>query len=388
MLQDTNYVVCHYAEIGIKGKNRKFFEDALVRNIKTALNRGCFRLIRKMSGRILIELTKEAKQDNITGALQNVFGIAYFAFCTKIEADIEVIKNRVVEVLKEQDFKTFRVQAKRSDKTFELTSQQINEQVGAEVVLELKKGVDLTNPDITMYIDIVDNQVLLYTSKTKGSGGLPVGVSSKAVSLISGGIDSPVASWYAMKRGVRLVFAHFHAVPYVDKASVDKVKDIVKVLTKYQTEAKLYLIPFADIQKEILLKTKDKLRVVLYRRFMMRIAQEIAKTEKAQALITGESIGQVASQTLENIAVIEDSVSIPILRPLVGFDKQEIVTKAEQINTYNLSILPEQDCCSRFLPKHPETRARIADVLEQEKQLKVDELIKQAIKNTKIVTIC
>ena len=388
MLQDTNYVVCHYAEIGIKGKNRKFFEDALVRNIKTALNRGCFRLIRKMSGRILIELTKEAKQDNITGALQNVFGIAYFAFCTKIEADIEVIKNRVVEVLKEQDFKKFRVQAKRSDKTFELTSQQINEQVGAEVVLELKKGVDLTNPDITMYIDIVDNQVLLYTSKTKGSGGLPVGVSSKAVSLISGGIDSPVASWYAMKRGVRLVFAHFHAVPYVDKASVDKVKDIVKVLTKYQTEAKLYLIPFADIQKEILLKTKDKLRVVLYRRFMMRIAQEIAKTEKAQALITGESIGQVASQTLENIAVIEDSVSIPILRPLVGFDKQEIVTKAEQINTYNLSILPEQDCCSRFLPKHPETRARIADVLEQEKQLKVDELIKQAIKNTKIVTIC
>ncbi len=215
---------------------------------------------------------------------------------------------------------------------------------------------------------------------------MPVGVSDKAVSLISGGIDSPVASFYAMKRGVELVYIHFHALPFVDKASVDKVKEIVKVLSVYQGQVKLYLVPFGEIQKHILTKTKDKLRVVLYRRFMMKIAESVAKKEKAKVLVTGENIGQVASQTLDNISAISNAVEIPILRPLGFFDKIEIIDKARQIKTYELSILPEQDCCSRFLPKFPEIRADLKEVLEQEKKLDVEKMVIQALKDTKIWT--
>ncbi|MDP2951168.1 MAG: 7-cyano-7-deazaguanine synthase, partial [bacterium] len=207
------------------------------------------------------------------------------------------------------------------------------------------------------------------------------GVSGKAVSLLSGGIDSPVASFLAMKRGLSLVFVHFHALPFVDKASVEKVKELVKVLKKYQGNSKLYLVPFAEIQKEILLKTKEGLRVVLYRRLMFSIAQEIAKQEKAFGLITGENLGQVASQTIENIAVIESGLEMPVLRPLITYDKEEIIQKAKAIGTFELSIQEHQDCCSRFLPKHPETKANLKEVLSEEKKLKIKELTKSALKS-------
>ena len=290
-------------------------------------------------------------------------------------------------MLEGEDFETFRISATRSNKDFALTSQQINEQAGGAVIEKFNKKVKLKNPDITLFVQVVEKFAFLFTKKIKGQGGLPVGTSSKAISLLSGGIDSPVSSFLAMKRGVEIVFCHFHAMPYVSKESVDKVKQLAELLTKYQGKAKLYLVPFGDIQKEILLKTKPDYRVVLYRRFMFRISEEIAKEEKAKALVTGESIGQVASQTIENISVISEITDLPILRPLIAQDKEEIIKKAKEIGTYELSIMPHQDCCARFLPKHPATKADLMKVKAEEANLDVKKLIEQAIKNTEIAQI-
>ncbi len=371
------YIICHYAEIGLKGKNRRFFEEKLVENIKKALRPEFFEFVKRISGRLLVKISEKGSGEGkkIAGVLKNVFGIAYFAFAVDCPQKIGEIKKKALEVLKTQKFKTFKIATQRSKKEFLLTSTEINEQVGAEILKKLKKKVDLENPDITLFIEIVEKFAFLYTERIKGQGGLPVNVSGKAVTLLSGGIDSPVAAFLMLKRGVAIIFLHFHAYPYTNKASIEKVQKIVKVLDKFQQGSKLYLAPFAGIQKEILLKTPAKLRVILYRRMMFRIAQEVAKKEKCLAVVTGESIGQVASQTLENIKVIEQVTDLPILRPLLGQDKQEIIKMARQINTFEISILPDQDCCVRFLPKHPTTKANLKEVERAEKNIDIKKLI-------------
>jgi len=388
-------IICHYAEIGLKGKNRKFFEEGLMGNIKTSfIINSCdgIKNIRRISGRILIKIDKRAEEDKIRQALKNVFGIAYFSFAVNCEQDMEEIKKKSFEILEDKEFKTFRVETKRAEKDFYLTSQQINEQVG-EYIFEklnaksLKFRVNLKNPDITCFIEIVEKYAFLYLEKVRGLGGLPVGVSGKAMSLLSGGIDSPVASFYGMQRGIKIIFLHFTSFPFTEQASIEKVKKIVKILNKFQFQSKLYLIPFLNIQKEILLKTKAKLRVVLYRRFMFKIAEVLAEKEKIKALITGESVGQVASQTLENIGVIQETIKSLVLRPLIGMDKEDIIKKGKEIGTFDVSILPAQDCCQRFLPKHPETRANLKEVKEEEKKLDVKGLIKEAIKKVKVEII-
>jgi len=388
-------IICHYAEIGLKGKNRKFFEEGLMENIKTSfIINSCngIKNIRRISGRILIKIDKRVEEDKIRQALKNVFGIAYFSFAVNCEQDMEEIKKKSFEILEDKEFKTFRVETKRAEKDFYLTSQQINEQVG-EYIFEklnaksLKFRVNLKNPDITCFIEIVEKYAFLYLEKVRGLGGLPVGVSGKAMSLLSGGIDSPVASFYGMQRGIKIIFLHFTSFPFTEQASIEKVKKIVKILNKFQFRSKLYLIPFLNIQKEILLKTKAKLRVVLYRRFMFKIAEVLAEKEKIKALITGESVGQVASQTLENIGVIQETIKSLVLRPLIGMDKEDIIKKGKEIGTFDVSILPAQDCCQRFLPKHPETRANLKEVKEEEKKLDVKGLIKEAIKKVKVEII-
>ncbi len=383
------YIICHYHEIGLKGKNRKFFEEKLVENIKKALPKGSFEFVKRISGRIIVKLTQRGiKQKNeIKESLKNVFGIVYFALATCCDQRLEVIKQTTVEILKKKRFKTFRISTQRSKKDFPLTSQEVNEKVGEFVIKKLKKKVNLKKPGITCFIEIVEKYAFLYTKKIKSYGGLPVGVSGKAISLISGGIDSPVAAFRAMKRGMKIVFVHFHAFPYTDKASIEKVKRIVRILNRFQFESKLYLIPFADLQKEVLLKAPDKLRVILYRRFMVRIASQIARKEKALALITGDSVGQVASQTLENIKVITEAVKFPVLRPLVCQDKEEIIKQARDIGTFEISILPHQDCCSRFLPRQPETKADLKEVRKAEKKLDIQKIVKNAIKNSSVVLI-
>ena len=390
------YVICHYSEIGLKGKNRRFFEEKLVENIKRVLKPVHFSFVKRISGRIIIRLSKEGAKNEreITQALRNVSGMAYFAFAVSCPQKINKIQEKALELLKGKKFKTFKISTQRSKKEFPLTSQEINERVGKYILQRTenrkqrtKINVDLEKPDITCFIEIVEKYAFLYLEKIRGLGGLPVSVSGKAAVLLSGGIDSPVAAFLAMKRGIRVVFLHFHAYPYTNEASIEKVKKIVKLLSKYQGKSKLCLIPFSEIQEEILRKTPAKSRVILYRRFMLRIAAQICKKEKALAIFTGESVGQVASQTLENIKVIEESVRLPVFRPLIGQDKEEIINKAKEINTFEISILPYQDCCARFLPKHPETRAKLEEVLRAEKRLNIENLIEEAIKKSSVEKI-
>lgn len=384
-----NYIVCHYHEIALKGKNRRFFEEKLVFNIKSALPKASFEFVKRISGRIIVKLTDRGlkKQTKIKNILKDVFGIVNFSFVDSCKPEIKAIKNKALEILKSKRFKTFKIQTQRSDKEFFLTSQKINEKVGAFIVDNLNKKVKLEKPGATCFIEITKNQAFLYTEKIKGPGGLPVSTGGKAAVLLSGGIDSPVAGFLTMKRGVKAVFIHFHAHPYTDKASIDKVKRIVKSLSRFQFNSKLYLVPFADIQKQIVLKMPAKLRVVFYRRFMLRIAQAVGRKEKVSALVTGDSIGQVASQTLENIFAISEAANIPILRPLIGFDKEEIINLAKKIDTFDISILPYQDCCARFLPVRVETKANLKRVKLEEKKLEVKELVKRALKATKLLTI-
>jgi thiamine biosynthesis protein ThiI len=398
-----NYIICHYSEIGLKGKNRKFFEEELIENIKKlSLKIDDFEFAKRISGRIIVKLTKKGirREKEIEDSLKNIFGIAYFAFAISSNQEIKDIQGKALELLapyrnevsglglKTKKFKTFRISTQRSKKEFPLNSQQINEKVGEYVLKRLKaKKVKLENPDITCFIEIVEKYSFLYLEKIKGLGGLPVGVSGKAIALLSGGIDSPVAAFFAMKRGIKVIFLHFHAYPYTSVASIEKVKKLTKILRKYQGNSRLYLVPFGDIQKEILLRIASKLRVIFYRRLMFKIAQEIAKKENALGIFTGESIGQVASQTLENIRAIEEAVNLPVYRPLISWDKEEIIKKAREIDTFDTSILPDEDCCSRFVPVHPETKAKIESVIEEEKKLNTKKLIKEAIRRSSLIKI-
>ena len=386
-----NWVVCHYNEIGLKGKNRKFFEEKLIENIKRSLSPDFFVRVRRISGRILVELSEEGNNNHsaIRESLENVFGVAYFAFAENCEQKIEAMERRAFFLLKNKKFKTFKVSAQRSKKDFILGSQQINERIGA-FILEKHKAekqkcaisVNLDNPDVVCFLEIVEKYAFLFLEKIKGAGGLPVGTGGKAIVLLSGGIDSPVAAFSIIKRGVKAIFLHFHAYPYTDEASLEKTRKLMEILNKFQFSSSLYLVPFADIQKQILLKAPDRLRVILYRRFMLRIAELIAQKEGALAIVSGESVGQVASQTLENIKAVADVASLPVLRPLIGYDKEEIIKKAKEIGTFDVSILPEQDCCARFLPKYPATKADLGEVELAEKKLDIKQLIEWAVKNT------
>jgi len=381
-----DYIICHYGEIGLKGKNRRSFEEKLVSNIKLALRPVLFRSVSRISGRLLVKLNTEGKKksEEIEKKLGNIFGISYFSFAKSVSQDIETIKRAAVELLSRIMFKTFKIDTKRSNKSFPLPSQSVNTEVGAYILETSKREleVDLDNPEITCFIEIVEDYAFLYTRKTKGPGGLPVGISGKAISLLSGGIDSPVASYMALKRGLELTLLHFHALPYTDMASVEKVKEIAGILKKYQPRLRLYLTPFAEAQKQIVLNAPPRLRIVLYRRLMFRIAERIAEKGKSQALVTGENLGQVASQTIENMQVIQASTNMIVVRPLVGQDKTEIIAKAKEIGTYDVSIRPHQDCCSRFVPEHPETRANLKEVLEAEKNLNIESLIDRAVKKS------
>ena len=424
-----DFIICHYGEIALKGKNRKFFEEKLIENLKRALKGqspfGDSPRVQRISGRILVELparigyaegvaggSEKAKRDKIKEVLRNVFGIVYFSFAVSCEQEIEAIKKKAVEILQNKTvtnrcdrikllqlsekqrlhFKTFKVETQRSKKDFPLSSQEINEKVGKYVLKRLAPyrtegsgaRVDLTNPDITCFIEIVENYAFLYLEKIPGPGGLPVNVSGKAISLLSGGIDSPVAAFYGMRRGVKIIFLHFYTQT---QNSIDKTKKIVRILNKYQFSSKLYLVPFLNIQKEIFQKTNPEYGCISCRRFMFRIAEILAEKEKAEALITGENIGQVASQTLANIRATEEATNLPVLRPLIGMDKKDIIDKAKEIGTFDISILAEEFYCHGFLAKHPETKANLKKAKEEEKKLDVEELIKEAIKKAKVEKI-
>ncbi len=365
-------IICHYSEIALKGKNRLFFEKQLVLNIKELLKDA---KVRRLHGKIIIH----SSDRNIEERLKKIPGIEYFFFAQRAEPKEEEIKKILLKTIVNEGFATFRITVKRTDKSFPITSMELARKIGEEVVKKTNKKVNLNNPDLNCVIEIDKDIAYIYFKKIKGLGGLPVKTGGTMISLLSGGIDSPVASFKIIKRGAKCIFLHFHAYPTTSKQSIEKVKRIVKKLSFFQGESFLYLISFDKIQKEIMINTEEKMRVLLYRRFMFRIAEKIMNIEKAKAIVTGESLGQVASQTVENIRVAESAVDCLVLRPLSGFNKNEIIKKAEEIETYKISILPEDDCCVRFLPQKPEIKGKILDTEKEEKRLDIEKLVNEAL---------
>jgi len=317
--------------------------------------------------------------------LGRVFGIANFSEAWSSPQAVENLEANAWALIEGRSFNSFRIEARRGDKRFPLTSVEINQRVGAYVKERSAARVDLENAELTCWIEIVEKYALIYLHRLPGPGGLPVGTSGKVVVLLSGGIDSPVAAWKMIKRGCTPVFVHFHSFPYTNKESQEKVRQIARLLSAYCLRAKVYLVPFAEIQRHIMVDTPTQTRVILYRRFMMRLAGLVARSEKARVLVTGDSVGQVASQTIENIDVISRAVSMPILRPLIGDDKLEIVEVARRIGTYDISILPDQDCCSLFVPKHPETKADLAEIEASEARLQVEDAMKAAMASAEVL---
>jgi len=377
-------VVIHYHELALKGKNRPFFLRQLVKNLLIATRGAGVRQALRQEGRIVLELEKDSHWEAIQERLGKVFGVANFSPAHKVPLELESIKETLGRLVKEMAFRTFRVRARRADKRFVLNSMQINQEVGAYIKQASGAQVDLEDAELTIHIEVLPQEAFCYFQKLPGPGGLPVGVSGKVICLLSGGIDSPVAAYRMMKRGARLIFIHFHSHPFLSRASQEKARDLARLLTQYQYHSRLYLVPFGELQREVVLSAPISLRVILYRRLMMRIADAVATSNQAQALVTGESLGQVASQTLENISVIQEATCLPVLRPLIGMDKEEIIQQAKQIGTYETSIIPDQDCCKLFVPKHPAVRSTVDEVKRVEAKLDIHGFVKKALERVEM----
>jgi tRNA uracil 4-sulfurtransferase len=379
----TRYIIIHYGEIYLKGQNQGFFINKLINNIKLALSDLGYFDVQEVGGRLVILIEENWDLQIVQEKLSKVFGIENFAFAWNSAQDIEQIEQDLYSLIKTKKFKTFRITTRRADKSFALNSQQIDTKLGAMVVKKMKKKVDLVKFDLNCHIDLVRNFVFLYFDKFSCRGGLPVGTSEPLICLLSGGIDSPVAANLLQKRGAPVIYLNFDAYPATPKENQEKVKDLVKVLNAYQFKSKLYLIPFLEIQKEIIKKVPEDYRVIFYRRMMLRLAEMIASQEKVLGLVTGESLGQVASQTIENINAISQAIDLPILRPCIGLNKEEIITLAKQIGTYEISSQPFKDCCSLYIPKHPVTRSDLNLILKTEKGWNYQKFLNHALKNLK-----
>jgi thiamine biosynthesis protein ThiI len=383
--ENNKFIIIHYSEIALKKGNRGYFEAKLRDNIQKALRDFSIRNVKMDFGRFILYLPQNSPIDQIVNRLKDVIGIAHFSLAYQGNEHIDILKDQIYEKLAKMPFSTFKISTKRADKQYPLTSVQVNQIVGERIHTGLKKPVDLTNPDLTCNIEIFNKQLFFYFERNEGLRGLPVGSSGRVVSLLSSGIDSPVASYQMMKRGCRVIFVHFHSFPFTDKSSYHNAIKLANQLTKFQYSSRLYLVPLVKVQEAIILQAPAKLRLLLYRRMMFRIAELIAKKERAKVLVTGESVGQVASQTLENIAAISAVVSLPILRPLIGMDKEWIIEQAKSIGTFTTSIEPYDDCCSYLVPKNPETKAKFAEVQAAENKIENwQELIKNAIRETEI----
>jgi len=374
-----NSVLIRYHEIALKKGNRPYFTELLKRNLVSSVKDLGVKEIRSLPARLLLSFKNDVEPELLTRRLAAVFGVANFSLVEQTARDIDELRARILESLNGARFESFRIETQRGDKTFPLNSPEINRQLGAAVKEQSGARVDLSNPELTVTVEILPRDAFFGFEKISGAGGLPVGASGRLVALISGGIDSPVAAYRMMKRGCRLIFVHFHSAPYLDKTSQEKVRQLITLLTRHQFLSRLYLVPFGEIQRQIVTAVNRPLRVVLYRRMMLRIAEAIARKEKAKALVTGESLGQVASQTLENISVIQQAATLPILRPLVGMYKQEIIDQARRIETFDISSIPDQYCCQLFVPKHPATKARFDEVEEAESRLEILELLRYGI---------
>ena len=371
-------VIVHYQEIALKGRNRPWFVERLVSNIRAVTTDLGVVKVRALMGRIELQHASADDWAEVRERLSRLPGIANFSRAVRSRCDIDAIADTVLGELADVRADSFRVTAQRADKRFPLTSPQIERELGGRIKSAQGWRVDLERPALTVRVEVLNDEVFCYLRKEPGAGGLPSGVSGRVACLLSGGIDSPVAAYRMIKRGCRVRMIHFHSYPILSHTSQDKVAEIAEMLTRHQLESRLYTVAFGEIQRTVVLTVPPPLRVVVYRRLMLRIAERIGRVCGAAALVTGEAVGQVASQTLDNMAVIDSVASLPVLRPLVGMDKEEIVREARQLGTYEVSIVPDEDCCTLFTPKHPATKARARIVEDAEAALDVDTLVAEA----------
>ena len=386
-----NILIVKYGEIGVKGKNRYIFENKLIKNVKNILKPiGKFNVYKEY-GRIYVDLDGYDYEE-VVEEVKKVFGIVGVCPAVRAEKDYNLLKELALKMLEEkieQGYKSFKVDSRRGDKDFKLTSQEMSLDIGGYLVSQVKDkiAVDVRNPEVKIHCELRQNHVMVYSDTIPGYGGLPLGTNGRAMSLLSGGIDSPVASWMVAKRGMELECIHFHSYPFTSEKSQENVRDLAQILAKYCGRVRLHKVNMLEIQKSIGLNCKDEEMTIISRRFMMRIAERVAESRHCDALVTGESIGQVASQTIQGLTCTNASVKMPVFRPLIAMDKTEIIEVAQKIGTFETSILPEEDCCTVFSPKKPVTKPKLDRIEKSENKLDVEKLIQDAIDNIEVEDI-
>lgn len=371
--------VAHYHELALKGRNRSWFVATLVRRLREHLADLRAREVRAYKGRIEVTLHENADPSRVAERLRATFGLANFAPAVRCAADLDAMVDAVTRLLPDQAPASFRVRATRSDKRFPVPSPDIERYVGAAVQRMRGWRVDLRSPALTLHVEVIAGGAFCSGARERGAGGLPVGTGGRALALLSGGLDSPVAAWRVMSRGCRLAFVHFHSHPLTSRASQDAVRAVVRRLARYQGPTSLVLVPFADAQRHVVAHAPSALRTLLYRRLMLRIADTIAPRVRATALVTGDVLGQVASQTLENLAAVESVARVPVLRPLIAAEKESIADLARRLGTHAWAVAADEDCCAVFQPRQPATRASRRTVAAVEGEWDVDALVSTAL---------
>lgn len=378
-------ILVKYGELTTKKDNRKTFIKILETNIKNKID-GLYKNIEKTLSRMYITYEDENEKE-IINQLEKIFGIHSIVTCEKVNTNEEEIKNKILEILKNKNFKTFKISTKRSDKTFKYTSMEFNNIIGGLVLKNYNCKVDVHNPELNLEIEIRKEGTFIYNEEFKGLGGYPVGIQGKGLLMLSGGIDSPVAGYLALKRGVNIECLYFESPPHTSLNAKNKVLKLAEILNDYSGTIKVHIVPFTKIQEEIYKNIPGNYNITIMRRMMYRIAERFAKKRNCKIIVNGESIGQVASQTLNSMVVINSVTNMPVIRPVACLDKLEIIEISKKINTYDTSILPYEDCCTIFVPRHPIINPSLETAIEYEKNIDYENLITECIKNIETIKI-
>ena len=384
--------IVRFGETALKGKNKSYFEKKLVDRVKKILRKFSGVDVYREEGLVFVSANSENSQEELVGEISKVFGISSISPAVETNPNMEDIYetavNFMMNLIEKESVRTFKVEAKRADKNFPVKSPEIARLVGGEVLKGCKVlKVDVRNPQVCLHVDVRRDKAYIYRKKIQGYGGLPLGTNGKGMLLLSGGIDSPVAGWMMAKRGMSIEAIHFHSYPYTSRRAQEKVEELARQISIYCGDFKLHIVNLLPVQEEIIKTCPEEETTILVRRFMMKIAEKVGEQTGAKTLITGESLGQVASQTTESIVCTDQSVDMPVLRPLIAMDKVDIMDVAKKIGTYETSILPYEDCCTVFLPKHPVTRPKLESILHSEEKLNADKLVAEAMKNVQIKNI-
>ncbi len=391
-MNDEKILIVRCGEVALKGMNKPYFERILVERIRKNLSKINGAKVSRKEGLIFVRVPLDSDMNQVAAEVSKVFGVSSVSPALEVESDLEAIGSKAVEfmntMIENEGVKTFKVEAKRADKNFPIKSPEIAAKVGASVLKGCKVlKVDVHEPDCHLFVDLRADRTYIYTRKINGLGGLPLGTNGRGMVLLSGGIDSPVAAWMMAKRGMVIDAVHFHSYPYTSPRAQQKVEELAEIVSSYCGRINMTVINLLPIQEEIVCNCPEDETTILVRRFMMRIAEKIAVKQNALMLITGENLGQVASQTAEALVVTDQSVSMPVMRPLIGMDKVEIMDMARRIGTYEKSIEPYEDCCTVFLPKHPVTKPRLEKILKSESKLDVEKLVEMAVDSAEQVEI-